>query len=332
MSKNPSGAPNAALTNPSYNATIRHLRAFIAVCQHQNFTRAAMELHLSQPSLTMTIKQLEDIVGASLFDRTTRKVVLTPEGADLLPVAQRLISDFDFAISDIRLTASSRNSCVRLAAVSSVATQIVPGILQRLAETHPGIRVQIREGNSNQVRRLVRRNEVDIGFASKSDDEAELNFEPLFRDRLGVIMRSSDALLSEAQNGALRWEQLNDRRFVGLTDNTATAPILSSLPYLPDTVSLPRYEVDSYHMMWVLVEKGFAVSTAPALAARNSEAKGIAFAVLAEPAAWRHVWKITRVGRSLPPVTQLVVRSIEELLQKVSEETEHIEIDSKYSG
>lgn len=319
-------------SGPAYTATIRHLRAFLAVARHQNFTRAATELRLSQPSLTMTIRQLEDIVAASLFDRTTRKVVLTPEGTDLFPVAQRLVADFDFAIRDIRLTAATRNSCVRLAVVSSMATQIIPNVLKTLRETHPGIRVQLHEGNSNEVRRLVRRNEVDLGFGSKDGDEAELNFEPLFRDRLGLVMQREDPLAKIAINGSLAWKDLENRDFVGVTDATATAPILATIPQLPECVELPRYEVSSYHLMWSLVEGGLAVSTAPALAARNSEARDVVFAVLEEPVAWRKVWKIARVGRTIPPVTQSVVREIENHLVGVSMDNDRFETEFDFRG
>lgn len=319
-------------SGPAYTATIRHLRAFLAVARHQNFTRAATELRLSQPSLTMTIRQLEDIVAASLFDRTTRKVVLTPEGTDLFPVAQRLVSDFDFAIRDIRLTAATRNSCVRLAVVSSVATQIIPDVLKSLRETHPGIRVQLHEGNSNEVRRLVRRNEVDLGFGSKDGDEPELSFEPLFRDRLGLVMQRNETRAETAAYGALTWKDLENRSFVGVTDATATAPILSTIPQLPESVELPRYEVSSYHLMWSLVESGLAVSTAPALAARNSQQRGVVFSVLEEPVAWRIVWKIARVGRTIPPVTKSVVREIENHLIRVSKENDHVETEFEVEG
>ncbi|MFT6352829.1 MAG: DNA-binding transcriptional LysR family regulator, partial [Neptuniibacter pectenicola] len=79
----------------SNNISIRHLRAFTEIAKSGSFTRAAENLHLTQSTLTATIKQLEEQVELKLFDRTTRRVMLTGEGENFFPVAEKLISDFD---------------------------------------------------------------------------------------------------------------------------------------------------------------------------------------------------------------------------------------------
>lgn len=317
---------NSALPTPSYSATIRHLRAFLSVAKHRSFTRAATELHLSQPSLTMTIQQLEDIVGGTLFDRTTRNIILTQEGNDLFPVAERVVDDFDLAIRQIRLTAASRNSCVRVAVVSSIATKIMPRILEAFLATRPGVRVQLREGNSNDVRRLVRRNEVDIGFASKVDDDAELAFKPLFRDQLGLFLRNDHPLHAVARDGVLRWSDLSDHSFVGLTQDTATGPILSQMEHLPESIRVPKYEVSTYPTLWALIENGLGITTAPALAAEFIPDNRIAFLGLVEPVAWRSVYIVTRVGRALPPIVTALVKAVEAELSIIA--TDHPRIST----
>src|ERR1700744_4622018 len=113
----------------SVNANIRHLRAFLSVTRHKSFTRAAQELNVSQPTLTTVIRHLEDIVGGSLFDRTTRSVVLTPEGLGFVPLAERLIYDFDLAMEGIRAIATRRRGRIGIALVHSVATKIMPHVL-----------------------------------------------------------------------------------------------------------------------------------------------------------------------------------------------------------
>jgi LysR family carnitine catabolism transcriptional activator len=303
------GKPEGIPLSPSYNATIRHLRAFLSVARQRSFTRAASDLHLSQPSLTMTIKQLEDIVGGNLFDRTTRNVGLTPEGRDFYPLAQRLVDDFDITISNVRLTASSRNGCIRVAMVHSVATRIMPRILDAFLSKHPGLRVQIREGNSAEVRRIVHRNEVDVGFSSKDDDEAELDFQPLFRDQLGLFARYDHPLLKKGDT--LRWRDLADYDFIGLTPDTATGPILDQIHYLPESIRVPKYEVSTNPTLWALLENGLGITTAPALAAEFTANSSLKFRGLNEPVAWRTVYRVTRVGRALPHMVQKLIDAIE---------------------
>ncbi|KQW76825.1 LysR family transcriptional regulator [Ensifer sp. Root127] len=306
-----SDSPAQPMAAPSYSATIRHLRAFLSVARHRSFTRAATELHLSQPSLTMTIQQLEDIVGGTLFDRTTRNILLTQEGTDLFPVAERVVDDFDLAIRNIRLTASSRNSCIRVGVVSSIATKIMPRILEGFLATRPGVRVQLREGNSNDVRRLVRRNEVDIGFASMDGAEAELVFKPLFKDQLGLFLRHTHPLYERAKDGVLRWADLANHNFVGLTLDTATGPILSQMEHLPESIRVPKYEVSTYPTLWALIENGLGITTAPALAAEFIPDSRIAFLGLTEPVAWRNVYIVSRLGRTVPPMVTALVKAIE---------------------
>lgn len=301
-------------SHPNLNAAIRHFRAFLSVAKHRSFTRAAIELHISQPSLTMTIQQLEQIVGGALFDRTTRNVILTPEGQDLHPVAERVVDDFDLAIRNIRLTAANRNSFIRVAVVSSIATKILPGILENFLGTRSGMRIQIREGNSNDVRRFVRRNEVDVGFASKDGDDAELEFEALFKDQLGLIARYDHPLAKIARNGVVRWSDLEGHDFIGLTQDTATAPILSQISDLPSNVTTPKYAVSTYPTLWALIENGLGVTTAPALAGEFMNDTRVLFLGLSEPDAWRSVYCVTRSGRTLSPMAALLVKQVREVI------------------
>lgn len=316
------------LATPSYNATIRHLRAFLSVARHRSFTRAATELRLSQPSLTMTIQQLEDIVGGALFDRTTRNVILTQEGLDLHPVAERVVEDFDVAIRNIRLTAAGRNSSVRIGVVSSIATKVLPRILDEFLASRPGVRVQLREGNSHDVRRLVRRNEVDVGFCSKDGDDADLVFTPLFKDKLGLFLRHDHPLHRSSRDGTLRWSDLANHPFVGLTQDTATGPILLEIEHLPESIRMPKYEVSTYPTLWALVENGLGVTTAPALAAAFMSTDQISFLDLLEPVAWRSVHTVTRVGRTLPSVVEALMRAIEGKIRSIAAENQRVVVDT----
>ena len=79
-------------------ATIKQLKAFVAAAQARNFAEAGSRVHLSQPALSIAIKNLEEIVGGRLLARTTRSLALTPEGEVFYPVAQRLLADWDNAL------------------------------------------------------------------------------------------------------------------------------------------------------------------------------------------------------------------------------------------
>ena len=82
------------------NVTLRHLRTFITVAEQGSFNGAAEKLSRTQPAITLAIKQLEEFIGLKLLERTTRQVSTTTEGQNFIPIAQRLVRDFDTAIYD----------------------------------------------------------------------------------------------------------------------------------------------------------------------------------------------------------------------------------------
>lgn len=300
-------APAKVQQSPSLNATIKHLRAFLSVARNRSFTRAAIELHLSQPSLTMIVRQLEDIVGTSLFERTTRTIVLTPEGSDFVPTAERLVYDFDLAMQDIQATATRRSGRIGVALVHAVATKVMPDVLKSFIVDHPGIRMHLRDGNSSEVRRRVRKNEVDVGFCSKSEDDPELEFKPLFRDQMGLLLRRSHPIAKGRL--PLRWADLEGADFIGLTQDTATASLLAQSPALATLMATPRFQVSMNSTLWALLEAGIGVATVPALAVFGGAGGDLVFRQIKDPIIWRTVFVATRRGRSLtPPIHDLIAR------------------------
>lgn len=281
------------------DVTIKHLRAFLAVARFRSFTKASEEIHVSQPALTMAIRQLEDIVGASLLDRTTRAVSLTPEGTDFYPTAERLLCDFDLALQDVRAAADRRRKHIGVACVHSVATKLLPPALRRFSRESPGVSMHLHDGNSSDVRLRVRRNEVDIGFGSRDTGDPELTFAPLFRDQMGLFARADHPLFKRKRT--LRWNDLTGHDFVGLTEDTATRPILEAIPALPDTIGSPRYMVSNNATLWAMLEAGIGITTSPALAPPSSKHFPLRFRPLIDPIAWRTVYTITRKGRALSP-------------------------------
>lgn len=302
----------AEQVNPS--ASIRHLRAFLAVGRNQSFSKAAQELHLSQPALTMAVRQLEDFVGARLFDRTTRMVTLTREGIDFFPTAQRVVTDFDHALSDIRAAANSRRGRVAISAVHSVAARLLPTAIRRLNHSHSNVQVQLFDDNSPNIRRRVRANEVDLGICSR-DDDPELSYKRLFSDQLGLLVRT-DHPLSTAET-SLRWSELHGHDFVGFADETATPRLIRQVPNLPPNIAQPRYEVSSYSPLWAMVAAGNGMTVTAALAAPEArDLYDLRFVHLTDPIIWRPVYTVTRRGRGLTPVAQDLLSEIIGLIRR----------------
>lgn len=306
------------------SVTLRHLRAFEGVARLSSFTRAADELNISQPALTMAIRHLEVMVGASLFDRTTRRVTLTPEGGDFLPTAQRLLHDFDVAIEDIRVAAKGWRGRIGIASVISVATKMLPSAIREFGDAHPSISVHLRDGNSSDVRRRVRHNEVDIGFASMERSDPELDFKPLFRDQIGILTRADHPLLNMRR--PLTWADLDGHDFLGLAPGTATRPILESVMNLPASVLSPRYEVSNQSTLEAMLQVGIGVTIVPALTGSRAKSEPLQFRPLADPVMWRTIHVITRKGRKLSPAAYALADTVGATIQRHCEGNTLIEV------
>src|SRR5471030_3504742 len=139
---------------------LRDIRAFIAVAQAGNFTRAAVRLHLSQPALTVQIRRLEETIGARLFDRNSRSVALTPVGRDLLPVLQKSLGDMEQVLQDARALSDGSTGTVRIACLPSFAASLLPDLVRDFRQLVPGAVFDIRDVVANGVNALVRDEQV----------------------------------------------------------------------------------------------------------------------------------------------------------------------------
>ena len=130
---------------PLTNLGLRHLRCFVVLAEELHFARAAERLHLSQPALSQTLKQLEQATGLQLLLRTTRRVELTREGAALRDDALRVLREFDELLERADATAAGRRGTLRVGYTIGAAVDLVPRVLRAHAAQFPDVRVELTE-------------------------------------------------------------------------------------------------------------------------------------------------------------------------------------------
>ena len=164
-------------------AELRHIEAFLAVARLGHFTRAAAALHVSQPALTVQIKQLEQALGVRLFDRNNRSVALTQAGRDLVAPLERVSLDIASIVRHARDLSAHRHGVITVAALPSVAASLLPRTIRALSEGHQGIVVRVRDAVSSRVLDLVKSGDVDLGIGSLTRPDPEIAHARLFTDR-----------------------------------------------------------------------------------------------------------------------------------------------------
>jgi DNA-binding transcriptional LysR family regulator len=160
------------------SATLRQLRVFAAAARHQSFGKAAEELHLTPPAVSMQIRELEEHVGLPLFDRSGRRVALTVTGEYLLVYVRKVLAtlkDAEDAIARFRGLETGRVSI----GMVSTAKYFVPRLLAQFRQEHPAIEVRLAVGgNREQLVALLRANEVDLAIMGRPPRELATRAEP----------------------------------------------------------------------------------------------------------------------------------------------------------
>ncbi|MDG4663147.1 LysR substrate-binding domain-containing protein [Mycobacterium sp. 236(2023)] len=141
---------------------VREARYFIAVAEELNFGRAAERLQMSQPPLSAAVKAIEKRLGVLLLNRTTRHVVVTPAGTVFLERCRRLVAAAQDAESATRLAAEGQLGELRIGAVSTAFTSVLPKALALHGQSRPNVDVSVREVDTHYGSELLARREIDI--------------------------------------------------------------------------------------------------------------------------------------------------------------------------
>ena len=163
---------------------LRQLRYFVAVAEELHFGRAARRLGMTQPPLSLQIRQLEEMLGVTVFERTSRRVQLTPAGRALLEEGRHLIADFERVANAARRAARGETGSLTVAFVVSVMFLSLPRIIGNFRQRFPGVRLEIRELSTNQQTDALRNGELDVGFLREPMRDAELVTEAMMNEHL----------------------------------------------------------------------------------------------------------------------------------------------------
>ena len=289
------------------DVSIRQARALVSVVRLGSFTRAARALGVSQPTLTVQLRGLEEALGLSLLDRGVRGSVPTAEGLRLAEAFGRLVGDFDLLVTEAREVAGRRAGLVRLAALPSVGTTVLPEALARLAAASPGIRVLIRDAVAHRIAALVKAGEVELAIGTDMGPEPELQAEPLLRDRMVAVLPASHPL---CRAGTLSPAAVAAEALI-LTDPQSSVRMLVDRAFAARGLSaVPRYEVTYMSTAIGLVRAGLGVAVLPSSAVGANLGPAMRAAPIDAPELEREVLLIRRAGRSLSPAAQALADAL----------------------
>ncbi|MEJ6022494.1 LysR substrate-binding domain-containing protein [Ramlibacter sp. PS4R-6] len=202
---------------------LRHLRYFVSLAECLSFTRAAERVHVTQSTLSHQIKQLEDELGHTLFERIGKRVVLTEAGETFLGYASKALLEVDHGLSHLKRAGDELTGEVRIGATGSFNVGFVPECLANFLERNPTVKVTVEELSADAIGQRLIDGTLDVGVAYEPADPTHLWFEPLYTEEMVLVVSPRHPL---AQRKRVRMVELHRQAMVMLPHSFATRDLL----------------------------------------------------------------------------------------------------------
>lgn len=300
------------------NATLHQLKVFEAVARHNSFTRAAEELFLTQPTVSMQVKQLSKTVGMPLFEQVGKKLYLTESGKELFVACQDIfdrISRFEIAVADIR---GLKQGTLRIAAITT-AKYVIPRILGPFCNRHPGIDISLTVTNHQYVLESLAANQNDLYILSSAPDDLDVQAYSFMENPLVTLAHKDHPLVGQKNISLAR---LAEEPFIMREPGSGTRRAVQSL-FDSHGISLKvRLDLGSNEAIKQAIAGGMGVSVLSkhtlALDGPNSQ---VAILDVEHFPIDRHWYVIYPSGKQLSAIAQAFFDYLKDEGKQVAEQT-----------
>ncbi|HET7634161.1 MAG TPA: LysR substrate-binding domain-containing protein [Burkholderiales bacterium] len=203
----------------------RHLRYFLAAAQLQSFSQASDRLHITQPTLSHQIKQLEDEIGVQLFDRVGRTVRLTTAGELFRGYAKRMLKEADSALDAIRELGDLKVGKLTIGVLSSFSTYLLPPILAEFTNTYPGIKITLFRLRTGEIKKLLQEGELDFGIAHAAAVPEQIVVDELIAESMALIVGRNHPLFGQA---SIAFSEVGNHGLILLTPEYNSRQLLNA--------------------------------------------------------------------------------------------------------
>lgn len=272
---------------------LRHLRSFLAVADAEHFTRAADELHVSQPALSQQVRQLEEELGTPLFDRVGRRVRLTRAGETFRTHARRILAEVTEAHAALTELEGLARGVLTAGAVQTVNAYLIPPVVSRFRKSYPGIALKVEELAADEIERGVLEGRLDFGITFVPAREEGLASEALFEEELVLVTTPRHRL---ARRRSVEMKALGGEPLVLLPQKFCTRRVIDVA--LQSARVQPRIAVEMNSIEGILrtVRTSGGATIVPEMAAAIPKNLGLRVIRLSHPTPRRTVGIISASG------------------------------------
>src|SRR5712692_9507979 len=204
---------------------VRDLQVFLSVAKHLNYTRAGEEVSLSQPSVSVRMRQLERDLGSKLFEQLGKKIALTEAGKLLVPYASRVIAAMDDARDAMDDLQGLERGSLRIGASTTPGMYLIPRTIAHFKRRYPKIEIHLAVKDTRQIEEGVIRNEFDFGFVGGHLTGDEVDVVPWMSDELILVVPVAHRL---AAKRVVKPQDLSREKFILREQGSATRAVVAS--------------------------------------------------------------------------------------------------------
>jgi len=278
------------------NISLRQLRVFVAVAEALSFTRAGEQLGLPQSSVSTQLRELEDGLGLRLFDRHTRMLRLTEDGAEILPLARKTLADLDAVVGISAELKTLGRGRVSIAASSVQAAMVLPRVMRAFAERHPGVKVEVFDVSQDEVLSMVQSGAVDFGLGTAFEERQELRMRSLWQETFFAVLPEGHRLAARRE---LSWREMLAEPLIGPRRGNPVRAILDFALASEGLVLALRHEASLPLTIAGMVEGGLGIGILTSSMRQLAGAFRLQLRPLHQPTIRREVVLVLHSGRSL---------------------------------
>ena len=274
---------------------MHQLRYMVAVARAENFSRAAEQCHVAQPSLSQQIQKLEEELGERLFDRLQRKVRLTPAGEAFLPRAIRILEEVDAAKRDAAEAKASLRGTLTVGVLPTIAPYLLPRALASFVRAHPGVEVVVQEETTDRLLKLVHAYEVDVALVSDPLPEDRIEKLELLKEELLVALPPKHPLVDKR---TLRSEDLDGEALIVMKAGHCLGEQVLRFCERRDVQPAVSFRSAQLETIQALVRAGLGISLVPLMATKTHRPGTLVYRSLEDSQPTRNVvaiWSKQRV-------------------------------------
>jgi DNA-binding transcriptional LysR family regulator len=281
--------------------SVRQLRAFVAVYHGGGISAAAEQLSLTQPAVTVLLRELEAKLGVRLFDRTTRSVRRTEAAGEAIAYAERALAELEAMGASMAELAGKRRGRLRVAATSTVAQTLLPQALRRYLDTYPDIQVAIEDVAPTQFVETLLAERADLGLGTLEGPVAGLTERVIVRDTLAAVAPASDDFPAGVP---ITWKQLAKLPVVTVKPGYGVRRRIEVAAQTAGVRLQIVHEVSLLTTAVAMAASRLGVAVVPASLLEHVRDPRLVARKLTRPAVERHTSIVHRTDRALPPPAQ----------------------------